>query len=83
MRNDTLIISGEPDTRRRVSPVPREGLGDLSSSDDKAPLPYPTICYRPARWRTFLKTAILCICSTKPRATGKSLQSSLTFRSSK
>lgn len=39
--------------------------------------------YRPARWRTFLKTAILCICSTKPRATGKSLQSSLTFRSSK
>ena len=43
MRNDTLIISGEPDTRRRVSPVPREGLGDLSSSDDKAPLPYPTL----------------------------------------
>ena len=28
-----------------------------------------------------MKTAILCICSTKPRATGKSLQSSLTFRS--
>ena len=47
MRNDTLIISGEPDTRRRVSPVPREGLGDLSSSDDKEPLPYPTT-YLPA-----------------------------------
>lgn len=49
MRNDTLIISREPDTRRRVSPVLREGLGNLSSSDDKAPLPYPTICSLPAR----------------------------------
>ena len=35
------------------------------------------------KFQTFLKTAILCICSTKRRATGKSLQSSLTFHSSK
>ena len=24
-----LITNGEPDTRRRVSPVPREGVGNL------------------------------------------------------
>ena len=59
MRNDTLIISGEPDTRRRVSPVPREGLGDLSSSDDKAPLPYPTTYLPAERLRISLRTAIL------------------------
>ena len=48
---------------------------------------YPTIsveelCALPVK-EIADKDCILCICSTKHRATGKSLQSSLTFRSSK
>ena len=76
MRNDTLIISREPDTRRRVSPVLREGLGNLSSSDDKAPLPYPTICCLPGKSRIYLKIQILFICSIRLLETGRFWQNS-------
>ena len=40
--NDMSMTDGEPDTSRGVSPVPREGVGDLPPEGGKAPLPYPT-----------------------------------------
>ena len=42
MLSNAYVTNGEPDTSRGVSPVPREGVGDLPSNDGKAPLPYPT-----------------------------------------
>lgn len=38
--NDMSMIDGEPDTSRGVSPVPREGVGNLPPGGGKAPLPY-------------------------------------------
>ena len=44
---DMLMIDGEPDTSRGVSPVPGEGVGNRPPVGGKAPLPYPTICSSP------------------------------------
>ena len=58
--SDTLITNGEPDTRRRVSPVPREGVGNLLFIiKSKAPFPYPTIFLPAGKLKISLRTVIL------------------------
>lgn len=56
--SNTSITNGEPDTLRGVSPVPREGVGNLPRQFGKAPLPYPTISCRHGRSRTYSRIVI-------------------------